>query len=136
MKQMQFEEAGASPIKKQAGQSGIDGNPHLRDRRVEIRFSNEEREQLAHRAIDAGYTSLAQYLREAVLNLSGEPTDGDEQAWLQSINRIGNYVAEIAGRLNEGEQLDDEILLALMQVQEYAEDVWKAVKLGGTTDRA
>lgn len=130
MEQIQFEEAGASTIKKQAGQSGIDGNIHRRDRRVEIRFSNEERDQLAHRAIDAGYTNLAQYLREAVLNMSTEPVNKDEQAWLQNINRIGNYVAEIAGHLNEGEQPGDEILLALMQVQEYAEDVWKEVKQG------
>jgi hypothetical protein len=136
MEQIQFDEAAASPIKKQAGQSGIDGNIHRRDRRVEIRFSNEERDELAHRAIDAGYTNLAQYLREIVLNTSAEPANSDEQAWLQNINRIGNYVAEIAGRLNEGEQPDDEILLVLMQVQEYAEDVWKEVKQGGTTDRA
>jgi hypothetical protein len=136
MEQMQFEEAGASAVKKQAGQSGIDGNIHRRDRRVEIRFSNEERGQLAHRAIDSGYTNLAQYLREIVLNPSAEPANSDEQAWLKNINRIGNYVAEIAGRLNEGEQPDDEILLVLMQVQEYAEDVWKEVKKGGTTDKA
>ncbi len=136
MEQMQFEEAGASAVKKQAGQSGIDGNIHRRDRRVEIRFSNEERDELAHRAIDAGYTNLAQYLREAVMKLEAEPADSDEQAWLQNINRIGNYIAEIAGRLNEGEQPDDEILLAVMQVQEYAEDVWKAVKQGRATGKA
>lgn len=136
MEQMQFEEAGASAEKKQAGQSGIDGNTQRRDRRVEIRFSNEERDELAHRAIDAGYTSLAQYLRETVMNVEARPADSDEQAWLQNINRIGNYIAEIAGRLDEGEQPDDEILLAVMQVQEYAEDVWKAVKQERTTDRA
>jgi hypothetical protein len=45
MEQIQFEQAGASPIKKQAGRSGIDGNINRRDRRVEIRFSNEERDQ-------------------------------------------------------------------------------------------
>ncbi|RDK04642.1 plasmid mobilization protein [Paraburkholderia lacunae] len=124
MEQIQFEQAGASPIKKRAGLSGIDGNIHRRDRRVEIRFSNEERDQLAHRAIDAGYTNLAQYLREAVMSMKANSTSGDDQAWLQNINRIGNYIAEIAGRLNEGEQPDDEILLDVMQIQEYAEEVW------------
>lgn len=136
MEQMQFDEAGASAVKKQAGQSGTDGNIHLRDRRVEIRFSNEERDQLAHRAIDAGYTNLAQYLRETVMNVETRPADSDEQAWLQNINRIGNYIAEIAGRLNEGEQPDDGILLAVIQVQEYAEDVWKTVKQGRATGKA
>jgi hypothetical protein len=136
MEQIQFDEAAASSIKKQAGQSGIDGNVQRRDRRVEIRFSNEERDQLAHRAIDSGYSNLAQYLREIVLNPSAEPANSDEQAWLQNINRIGNYVAEIAGRLNEGERPDDEILLALMQVQEYAEDIWKEVKQGRATGNA
>jgi t-SNARE complex subunit (syntaxin) len=136
MEQMQFDEAGASAVKKQAGQSGIDGNIHRRNRRVEIRFSNEEREELAHRAIDAGYTNLAQYLREAVMKPETEPADRDAQAWLQNINRIGNYIAEIAGRLNEGEQPDDEILLAVVQVQEYAEDVWKTVKQGRATGKA
>ncbi|MBN3823665.1 plasmid mobilization relaxosome protein MobC [Burkholderia sp. Ac-20384] len=136
MEQMQFDEAGASAVKKQAGQSGIDGNIHRRNRRVEIRFSNEEREELAHRAIDAGYTNLAQYLRESVMNPEAKPADGDEQAWLQNINRIGNYIAEIAGRLDEGKQPDDEILLAVMQVQEYAEDVWKTVKQKRNTEKA
>jgi hypothetical protein len=136
MEQMQFDEAGASAVKKQAGQSGIDANIHRRNRRVEIRFSSEEREELAHRAIDAGYTNLAQYLREVVMKLDANPADSNEQAWLQNINRFGNYIAEIAGRLDEGEQPHDEILLAVMQVQEYAEDVWKTVKQGRDTDKA
>jgi hypothetical protein len=136
MEQMQFDEAGVLPVKKQAGQSSIYGNTHRRDRRVEVRFSNEEHDGLAHRAIDAGYTNLAQYLREVVMKLDANPADSNEQAWLQNINRFGNYIAEIAGRLDEGKQPDDEILLAIMQVQEYAEDVWKAVKQGRDTDNA
>lgn len=43
MEQMQLDEAGVSPVKKQAGQSGIDGNVHRRDRRVEIRFSTSDK---------------------------------------------------------------------------------------------
>jgi hypothetical protein len=48
MDQIQFDGATASPVKKQAERSDIDGNIHRRDRRVEIRFRNEERGQLAH----------------------------------------------------------------------------------------
>ncbi|WP_146010151.1 plasmid mobilization protein [Burkholderia sp. WAC0059] len=136
MEQIQFDEAAAPSLKKQAGQSGADGNIYRRDRRVEIRFSNDERDQLWRQAFDAGYGNLAQYLRNTLLNGSAVSASKDGQAWLQTINRIGNYVAEIAGRLNEGQQPDDEILLVLMQVQEYAEDVWKAVKQGGTTETA
>ncbi|NIF86877.1 DUF971 domain-containing protein [Burkholderia sp. Cy-637] len=123
-------------IKKQAGQSGIDGNTQRRDRRVEIRFSDDERDQLSDRAIAAGYTSLAQYLRETVLSPSPVSATSDEMAWLQNINLIGNYVAEIAVRLNDGHQPDDEILLVLMQTQEYAEEVWKEVRQRRATGKA
>lgn len=132
----QYEKAAASSIKKQAGQSGIDGNMQRRDRRVEIRFSDDERDLLSDRAIAAGYTSLAQYLREAVLRPAAEPANNNEHEWLQNINRIGNYVAEVAVHLNDGHQPDDEILLVLMQTQEYAEDVWKEVKQGKATGKA
>ncbi|TDQ75488.1 plasmid mobilization protein [Paraburkholderia silvatlantica] len=132
----QHHEAFASPIKKQAGQSGIDGNTHRRDRRIEIRVSEVERDRIGECAIAAGYDNLARYLRETALANPITPPSRDDVAWLQAVNRIGNYVAEIAVRLNDGHQPDEEILLVLMQTQEYAEEIWKAVRQGRGTGEA
>jgi hypothetical protein len=125
--EQQYEGADAS-IKKQAGQSGIDGNIHRRIKRIEIRVSPQEHATLGENAIAAGYDNLAQYLRETGLNGNTAHPSNDELAWLQTINLIGNYVAEIAVQLKDGREPDEEILLVLMQVQDIAEEVWKEVK--------
>jgi hypothetical protein len=59
----------------------------------------------------------------------------DELAWLQTVNLIGNYVAEIAVQLKNGREPDEEILLVLMQVQDIAEEVCKEVKQARGTGR-
>ncbi|WP_157379640.1 hypothetical protein [Burkholderia ubonensis] len=75
----QYEEAATSSLMRQARQSDIDGNIRNRNRRAEIQFSNEERDELVHRPIDASYISLAQYFRETVLNTSAEPASSEEE---------------------------------------------------------
>ncbi|MFM0201223.1 hypothetical protein PQR53_15260 [Paraburkholderia fungorum] len=131
-----YHEAVASTVKKQAGQSGIDGNIHRRTKRVEIRVSPKEHAELGEKAIAAGYDNLAQYLRETGLcGIISHPSN-DELAWLQAINLIGNYVAEIAVQLKDGREPDEEILLVLMQVQDIAEEVRKEVKQARGTGTA
>jgi hypothetical protein len=133
--QYEYNEADAL-IKKQAGQSGIDGNIHRRTKRVEIRVSPQEHTTLGEKAIAAGYDNLAQYLRETGLRGNVSHPSNDELAWLQTINLIGNYVAEIAVQLKDGREPDEEILLVIMQVQEIAEEVWNEVKQGRATGTA
>jgi hypothetical protein len=70
------------------------------------------------------------------LNGNTAHPSNDELAWLQTINLIGNYVAEIAVQLKDGRAPDEEILLVLMQVQDIAEEVWKEVKQARGTGTA
>jgi hypothetical protein len=133
---LQFDEAAASDIKIRPGQSGIDGNIHRRYRRIEIRVNHNEYERIGQHAVESGYTSLGKYLRETGLNGTTVSSMSEAHAWLSAINSIGNHIASIGVRLEDGHQPDDEILLALMQIQEYAEDVWKTVKQEAATGKA
>ncbi|AXK66456.1 plasmid mobilization relaxosome protein MobC [Burkholderia sp. IDO3] len=133
--EQQQHEAFASLIKKQAGQSGIDGNIHRRDRHIDVRVSPVEREKIGQRALEAGYGNLAQYLRETALVGPASLSD-THIAWLQAINFIGNNVAEIATLLRDRQQPDDDMLVALLQLQECAEYVWREVKQGRGTGNA
>ncbi|SAL39677.1 hypothetical protein AWB69_03974 [Caballeronia udeis] len=133
-------EADASQFKKQAGQSGCDGNQHVRDKRVEFRVTAIEHAQLRAMALANGCNSLAQYAREAALSAgSGTiPSNAyhDQLKWLQEINRIGTHVEEISAKLRGGREPDEETLVVLLQIQELAEQVWQEAKSAKKTDHA
>jgi hypothetical protein len=133
-------EADTSPLKKQAGQSGSDGNEQVRGKRIEFRVSAVEHAQLRAIALANGCNSLAQYAREVALSAgSGTiPSSAyhDQLKWLQEINRIGNHVEEISVRLRGGYEPDEEMLLVLLQIQELTEQVWQEAKYGVKTDAA
>lgn len=130
----------ASPLKKQIGQSGSDGNQQVRDRRIDFRVTAVEHAQLRAMALANGCNSLAQYAREVALSAgSGTiPSNAyqDQLKWLQEINRIGNHVEQISDSLRGGHEPDEEMLLILFQIQELAEQVWKEAKYGKATDEA
>ena len=133
-------EADASPLKKQAGQSGSEGKEHVRDKRIEFRVTTIEHAQLRAMALANGCSSLAQYAREVALSAgSGTiPSSAyqDQLKWLQEINRIGNHVEEISAKLRGGHEPDEEMLLVLLQIQELTEQVWQEAKYGAKTDAA
>ncbi len=113
--------------KKKSGQAGPDGNPYLRTRRIELRVCQQEFQKIERAAMASGYSNLAQYLRESGLtqkNIDSPSTRQKEKVrWLYEINRIGNNVNQIAKKLNQGHQPDDEILMVLLQIQEITEAV-------------
>lgn len=114
-------------IKKRSnGQAGPDGNTYLRTRRVELRVCPQEHNALCKLASKAGFHSLAQYVRETALSRSNleSPTTRHKAhtAVLYALNRIGNNLNQVARRCNQGQPLDDEILLVLLQVQELAQE--------------
>ena len=112
--------------KRSNGQAGPDGNTYLRTRRVELRVCPQEHRSLCELASKAGFHSLAQYVRETALSRSHveSPTTRhkEQTAVLYALNRIGNNLNQIARRCNQGQPLDDEILLVLLQVQELAQE--------------
>ena len=133
-------EANASPLKRQAGQSGSDGNQHVRDRRLEFRVTAVEHAQLSAMALANECNSLAQYAREVALSAGCGtiPSNAyhEQLKWLQEINRIGNHVEEISAKLRGGREPDEEMLLVLLQIQELTEQVWQEAKYGAQTDTA
>ncbi|OQS45188.1 hypothetical protein B0T49_21810 [Chromobacterium violaceum] len=116
-------------LKKQAGQSGVDGHVYRRTSRIEIRVSPVEKAQIEALALGAGYNNLAQYLRETGLNPVSKnnlQNYNEQNKWLHEINRIGNAIDHISLRMQEGRGLDEEIFLYVLQIQEMVEQVWKA----------
>jgi hypothetical protein len=126
---LQFDETTASAIKKRPDQSGIDGYIDRRYRRIEIRVNRDEYERIGQHALQSGDTSLVKYLRETGLNGTTVSSMSEAYEWLTAINSIGNHIASIGVRLEDGHQPDDEILLALMQIQEYAEEIWRGSRV-------
>lgn len=129
-----------SRIKYKAGQSGTDGNHYLRSKRIEIRTSPQEYEQLEGLAQAGGYHNLAQFIRESSLTgkdiISPLARQKERSEWLYAINRIGNNINQMARQLNQGKSPDDDMLLVLMQIQDMAGNTLKAAlrKDGGWED--
>lgn len=103
-----------------------------RTQRIELRVTAIERAQLEALALAAGYTTLAQYLRETGLRTGLDllPTADFylQLQWLQAINRIADHVGEIVSQIVDGRQPDDDMLYYLLQIQEMAEDIWKEAR--------
>ena len=125
--------------KRSNGQAGPDGNSYLRTQRVELRVCPQEHDTLCELASKAGFHSLAQYVRESALSRGNveSPTTRHKAhtAVLYALNRIGNNLNQVARKVNQGQPLDDEILLVLLQVQELAQEHLQALagEIQGTT---
>jgi len=113
-------------LKKRHGQAGPDGQAYLRSFRLELRVSYAELSAIRDRAKSAGFTSVAQFVREQALHstASDSPTQRHKAvlACGYELNRIGNNINQIVRALNAGRQLDDEMLLVMMQVQDIASE--------------
>ena len=118
--------------KKKNGQSGSDGNEYLRTKRIELRVCQHEYSKIEQHAESSGYSNIAQYLRESGLTRkhieSPSSRQRDKQKWLYELNRIGNNLNQIARRLNQGDPVDDEILMVLLQIREMVEAVHDVAK--------
>lgn len=113
-------------IKKKSGQSGsTDTNIYVRQHRLEIRVSHQEKKLIVQNSIDKGFDTTAQFMRcQALSPGRAENPNAQRQAQLAcqyQLNRLGNNVNQIARLLNSGSKVDDEILLCLLQIQEHAE---------------
>jgi len=119
-----------SIIKKKSGQSGsTDTNIYVRQHRLEIRVSHQERKRIIQNSIDKGFDTTAQFIRCQAMNPGqAENPNALRQAQLAcqfQLNKLGNNVNQIARFLNSGNKPDDEILLCLLQIQEHAESILK-----------
>jgi len=113
-------------LKKKAGQAGnADSHRYLRNERLEIRISPEEKGAILKNSRDRGFDTVAQFVRTQAIHPGRAENPNAQRQALQAchyqLNRMGNNLNQIARQLNQGAQPDDEILLVLMQIQEQAE---------------
>lgn len=124
---------GTTP-KQQPGQAGRDGQPHLRTRRVETRVSPDEHATICSFATAQGYSSIAQYVRQQALHGSGDPPSSQHKALIAcqaELNEITSHVNQIACHLTQGQSLDEEMLMVMMQVLDLAEENLKRITKEG-----
>lgn len=113
--------------KKCNGQTGDDGNLYLRSHRIELRVSPSELSTIRAQARDNGFSNTAQFVRQSALHRdTAEPPNAHKKALLAcqyELNRIGNNINQIARHLNQGQPLDDEMHLVMLQVLEFAQQL-------------
>lgn len=111
-------------LKKKSGQSGSDGNPYLRNRRIEMRVSPQERAEIVARASASASPTLAQFVRDSALHgATGRAASHRDKLMLAcqyELNRIGTHLSQLERQAKE-EGASEEILMVLMQIQELAE---------------
>ena len=124
-------------IKKKNGQAGPDGNNLLRNKRIELRVSRTEYEEICLTATRKHFNSVAQYVREHALSVAtSEPASSRHKAVLAAtyeLNKLGVNINQIAHHLNAGRVPDEEMLLVLLQVQDIAEESLKRITSGQWT---
>jgi hypothetical protein len=124
-------EVAGNIIKQQPGQAGHDGQQHLRTRRVETRVSPDEHATICARALSQGFGSVAQYVRQQAVHGSDTDSPFSNQhillACQAELNDIAGHVNQIARHLTEGEPLDEEMLMVMMQVLDLAEENLKRI---------
>lgn len=122
-------------IKKLAhGQCGSDGSEFRRLKRIEIKASNQEYLELRELAHKAGYTNLAQYMRE--IGLSGKEIHSKTKRMEAlrlcqlALNKIDNNLNYFIRQLNSktDEPFTEEALLVLIQIKEIAENTYESAK--------
>ena len=123
-------EVAATIVKKKPGQAGHDGTSDLRTRRVETRVSPHEHATICSYANSQGFNSIAQYIRQQALYASSDSPFSQHNILLAcqaELNDIASHVNQIARHLTEGEPLDDEILMVMMQILDLAEENLKRI---------
>lgn len=113
--------------KKRTGQTGIERNSIKRNKRFEIRLTNEEWEALQKRAIESGNSSTALFARSILLpqnytqNQESKTEHKLRLALLASLGKIGSNINQIARALNRMQIWNDtveQMLIELIKVQE------------------
>ncbi|MEZ2298004.1 hypothetical protein [Variovorax sp. RCC_210] len=126
--------------KQKPGQAGHDGQQHLRTRRVETRVSPDEHATICARALSQGFGSVAQYVRQQAVHGSDADSPFSSQhvllACQAELNDIAGHVNQIARHLTEGEPLDEEMLMIMMQVLDLAEENLKRITKESTAATA
>jgi hypothetical protein len=120
-------------LKQKAGQSGsADAHPFLRNERLEIRVSSQEKQRITQHQTELGFGTVAQYVRSQALT-QGKARSTTEQhkalmACAYQFNKMGNNLNQIARHLNQGQPFSEEVKLVLLQILDCANELVKDAK--------
>ena len=100
----------ATQKKKQAGQSGADGNQELRTKIVQVAYSPSEFDSLMDQYIKSPNSSLASLVRDKSLSRAVQVKDRDElianrAKELRHLSKLGSNINQIAHRSNSSDVL-------------------------------
>lgn len=98
----------------------------LREKKITVRVTDYEYQQIMERMKKSGSSSLSEYIIDAATNGFLINVDySDIKALAYEINRIGNNINQIAHKINaEGSIYKGEI----KEVQENVELIWKMIR--------
>lgn len=110
--------------KKSSGQSGEDGNKHLRNRKIEFLCSPEEYKKIQDKFLQSGSKTIAQYCRDSSLtNTKISPANQKtfQTEVLYALSKIGNNINQIAKKINiekkDWESLPEELKLQIDELK-------------------
>ena len=103
-----------------------------RKRYIQIRVTDDELEQIKQRS---GNVSTSTFLRQTALDqpITQPPTPSREiihkcdPDLIREVNRIGNNINQIAKQLNQGTELSNAVLIALLNLQTSLDEVVQRV---------
>ena len=118
------------PIRKQRpGQTGIEKNSLVRTKRFEIRFTQNEWEQLQEISKERGFSSTALFARSALLPKNHQ-LDAETKAehrlrvqLLASLGKIGSNINQIARALNRLKMWNDTTKGMLVELQKIQQGI-------------
>lgn len=86
-------------IKIKSGRSGPDNNFLIRNQRIELRASPDEYEKIEGFALQAGYNTMASYVRETALE--GLPLQGTKKTRLLERKKLITQLGNIGSNINQ-----------------------------------
>ena len=93
-----------------------------KDKRVTIRFTDDEYNQLKTKADELGI-SLSTYIRKKTLGNRGKISSKCDKELLYEINRIGNNLNQIAKHCNTTKIIDKVVLKSLAEIEKKLNDL-------------
>lgn len=120
-------------LKKKPGQCGSsDDHPFLREERIEIRVSANEKQRIEQHKSAMGFGTVAQYIRaQALTQGKAHSTTAQHKALMAcayQFNKMGNNLNQIARHLNQGQPFTHEVQLVLLQILDCASELVKDAK--------
>src|SRR5579864_8832515 len=119
--------------KLSAGQSGDDGQIYFRNKRFEIRITEDEYNKIEKMALKSGENSMASFARSLLLSggLSDKKSKKNEKIdrlkCLGELGKIGNNVNQIAKNLNQHTALSIGVFEEVQAIRKSLDEIIRKI---------